>query len=139
MPVTKSYLLLLSIILLCTGLNAAAQNTTIPTPTRTTLAEMLAKIPGPNGERYAVGMERGSLRLLVYAPRGNDPQTPHQQDEVYIVVKGTGTFFDGTQRVPFEPNDVLFVPAGAEHRFENFSDDFVAWVVFYGPEGGEKD
>ncbi len=139
MPVTKSYLLLLSIILLCTGFNAAAQNTTIPTPTRTTLAEMLAKIPGPNGERYAEGMERGSLRLLVYAPRGNDPQTPHQQDEVYIVVKGTGTFFDGTQRVSFEPNDVLFVPAGAEHRFENFSDDFVAWVVFYGPKGGEKD
>lgn len=139
MPLTKPYLLLLSIILLCTGLNAAAQNTTIPTPTRTTLAEMLAKIPGPNGERYAVGMERGSLRLLVYAPRGNDPQTPHQQDEVYIVVKGTGTFFDGTQRVSFEPNDVLFVPAGAEHRFENFSDDFVAWVVFYGPKGGEKD
>ena len=139
MPITKPYLLLLSIILLCTGLNAAAQNTNIPTPTRTTLAEMLAKIPGPNGERYAVGMERGSLRLLVYAPRGNDPQTPHQQDEVYIVVKGTGTFFDGKQRIPFEPNDILFVPAGAEHRFENFSDDFVAWVVFYGPKGGEKD
>ena len=139
MPVTKPYSLLLSIILLCTGLNAAAQNSNIPTPTRTTLAEMLAKIPGPDGERYAVGMERGSLRLLVYAPRGNDPQTPHQQDEVYIVVKGTGTFFDGKQRIPFEPNDILFVPAGAEHRFENFSDDFVAWVVFYGPKGGEKD
>ena len=33
--------------------------------------------------------------------------------------------------------DVLFVPAGMEHRFENFSDDFATWVVFYGKEGGE--
>lgn len=33
--------------------------------------------------------------------------------------------------------DVLFVPAGVEHRFEDFSDDLAGWVVFYGPEGGE--
>jgi hypothetical protein len=31
----------------------------------------------------------------------------------------------------------LFVPAGAEHRFEDFTDDLTVWVVFYGPEGGE--
>lgn len=131
--------LFIGALLLCTGLSTQAQTIAAPSPTRTTLAEVLAKIPGPNGERYAEGMTRGSLRLLVYAPRGIDPQAPHGQDEVYIVVKGTGTFFDGKQRVSFSPNDVLFVPAGAEHRFENFSDDFVAWVVFYGPQGGEKE
>jgi hypothetical protein len=27
---------------------------------------------------------------------------------------------------------------GVEHRFENFSHDFVTWVVFYGPQVGEK-
>ena len=31
----------------------------------------------------------------------------------------------------------VFVPAGQIHRFEDFSSDFVVWVVFYGPEGGE--
>lgn len=139
MSYTIYRILFISLTFLFAGSNAAAQTSATSTPTRTTLAEVLAKIPGPEGERYATGMERGSLRLLVYAPRGNDPQTPHGQDEVYIVVKGTGIFFDGKQRVPFEPNDVLFVPAGAEHRFENFSDDFVAWVVFYGPRGGEKE
>jgi len=131
-------LLFVALLLLCVGFSAEAQNNP-KLPTRTTLAEVLAKIPGASGERYAVGMERGSLRLLVYAPRGTDPQMPHVQDEVYIVAKGTGTFFDGKQRVPFGPNDVLFVPAGDEHRFEDFSDDFVAWVVFYGPQGGEKE
>jgi hypothetical protein len=24
------------------------------------------------------------------------------------------------------------------HRFENFTDDFGTWVIFYGPEGGER-
>ncbi len=33
---------------------------------------------------------------------------------------------------------MLFVAAGAEHRFEDFTQDFAAWVVFYGPEGGER-
>ena len=139
MPYAIYRTIIISLIFLCAGFNVAAQTTAVSAPTRTTLAEVLAKIPGPDGERYAVGMERGSLRLLAYAPKGKDTQTPHGQDEVYIVVKGKSTFFDGKQRVSFEPNDVLFVPAGAEHRFENFSDDFVAWVVFYGPEGGEKE
>lgn len=35
------------------------------------------------------------------------------------------------------PGNLLFVAAGAEHRFEDFTGDFGAWVMFYGPEGGE--
>lgn len=38
---------------------------------------------------------------------------------------------------PCGPHDVRFVPAGVVHRFEEFTDDFAVWVVFYGPEGGE--
>ena len=41
------------------------------------------------------------------------------------------------ERHRFAPGDLLFVPAGVEHRFEEFSDDFAAWVFFYGPEVGE--
>jgi mannose-6-phosphate isomerase-like protein (cupin superfamily) len=40
--------------------------------------------------------------------------------------------------VGFAVGDALFVAAGVEHRFENFSDDLAAWVAFYGPEGGER-
>jgi hypothetical protein len=29
-------------------------------------------------------------------------------------------------------------PPAAVHRFENFTDDFSVWVMFYGPEGGER-
>ena len=38
---------------------------------------------------------------------------------------------------PFGPGDVIFVEAGAVHRFEAYGDDFATWVVFWGPEGGE--
>ncbi len=37
------------------------------------------------------------------------------------------------------PGELPFVPAGIEHRFLDFSDDFITWVLFYGPEGGEAD
>ena len=43
----------------------------------------------------------------------------------------------GSERHGFAPGDMLFVPAGTVHRFEDFSDDFATWVIFYGPEGGE--
>ncbi len=40
-------------------------------------------------------------------------------------------------RRQFQPGDLLFVPAGCVHRFEEFSDDLAVGVVFYGPDGGE--
>ncbi|MEP0547056.1 MAG: cupin domain-containing protein [Rhodothermales bacterium] len=96
-------------------------------------------LPGPGGERFAAVFAHGSLDVEVYAPRGHDPQTPHARDEVYVVASGTGTFVRDGERVAFGPGDFLFVPAGVPHRFEDFSDDFVTWVLFYGPEGGEAD
>jgi len=105
--------------------------------TRFTVAELSSRLPGPAGERFAVAFERGTLSLELYAPRGHDPQKPHTRDEVYVVVTGEGSFACGSAREPFGPGDVLFVPAGVEHRFLDFTDDLTVWVVFYGPEGGE--
>jgi len=97
----------------------------------------LARLPGPQGERFVELFRHGSLSVELYAPRQRDPQSPHTRDEVYSVVQGTGVFRNGPERHRFAPGDVLFVPAGVEHRFEEFSDDLVVWVFFYGPEGGE--
>ena len=101
-----------------------------------TIAEAAAT-PLPEGARSAMLMRRGTMVLRYYAPSGTDPQQPHDQDELYIIAAGTGTFFKGGSRVPFGPGDVLFAEAEVEHRFEDFSDDFATWVVFYGPVGGE--
>ena len=104
-----------------------------------TLGEALNRLPGPQGERSVSLFEHGSLVVKLYAPRGHDPQTPHSRDEIYVVAQGSGEFLCGGARQNFSPNDVLFAAAGVEHRFENFSDDFAVWVMFYGPEGGETD
>ncbi|HKG94406.1 MAG TPA: cupin domain-containing protein [Gemmatimonadaceae bacterium] len=103
-----------------------------------TLDTALAALPGPGGKRFAMLFEHGTLQTEIYAPRGTDPQQPHARDEVYVVARGTGTFWDGASRRPFAPGDLLFVAAGVPHRFEEFSDDFAVWVMFYGPEGGES-
>ncbi len=105
---------------------------------RLTVEKGLARLPGPQGERFAELFKRGTLSVELYAPRGSDPQQPHRQDEVYVVVQGSGTFLNGGRRDRFGPGDVLFVPAGVVHQFEKFTDDLVVWVVFYGPEGGEQ-
>ena len=102
-----------------------------------TAAELLRQLPGPAGQRFAVALERGSLSVELYAPRGSDLQQPHTRDEVYVVVSGRGEFVNGPERHAFAPGDLLFVPAGVEHRFEQFTDDLAVWVVFYGPEGGD--
>jgi len=73
-----------------------------------------------------------SLSLELYAPRGTDPQSPHDRDEVYLVIEGRGDFICGGTRYVFGPGDVLFVPAGVVHRFEHFGDDFQVWVIFVG-------
>ncbi len=88
--------------------------------------------------RTATLFLNGSLKVMLYAPRGSDPQVPHDRDEVYIIIRGHGRFRLGNNTFRFEVGDVIFVPSGVEHRFENFSDDLAAWVMFYGPPGGER-
>ncbi|MEX0314503.1 MAG: cupin domain-containing protein [Allomuricauda sp.] len=99
--------------------------------------EALKKL-AKNESPFITLFEHGTLSVEVYKPEKVDLQQPHTRDEVYVVISGTGEFFNGGVRTNFEPGDFLFVPAGVEHRFENFTDDFSTWVLFYGPEGGEK-
>lgn len=83
---------------------------------------------------FAAPVRHGDMFAGVYAPRGEDVQTPHDQDEAYVVVAGSGTFVRGDERVSFGPGDLLFVPANMDHRFADFSDDFACWAVFWGPK-----
>ena len=104
---------------------------------RVTLAEALEKLPADEGKRFTTVFRHGTLLVEIYAPRGRDPQQPHTRDEVYVVARGSGEYVCDGERTRCEPNDFLFAPAGVAHRFENFTDDFAVWVMFYGPEGGE--
>jgi len=111
---------------------------------RASTTQLLERLPGPKtarwpqGERFVEAFRHGSLIVELYAPAGADPQQPHDRDEVYFVVSGSGDFVLDGERHVFATGDALFVPARAAHRFENFTQDFSAWVVFYGPVGGES-
>jgi mannose-6-phosphate isomerase-like protein (cupin superfamily) len=102
------------------------------------LREIEASLPAADSAmRFSYALRHGSMKIGLYAPRGHDTQGPHAQDELYIVVRGSGEFVKNGQRRRFAAQDVLFVEAGAEHRFESFSEDFASWVIFWGPSGGE--
>ena len=101
------------------------------------LEEARSKGTPPPGNLAIPIFSHGSLVVEIYTPAGTDPQTPHARDELYVVVRGSGQFFDGDTRHAVKPGSFMFVPAGQAHRFEDFSDDFTVWVAFYGPEGGE--
>lgn len=108
-----------------------------------TVAQALHQLPGAATARYPQGapfvqmLRHGSMTVELYRPQGQDLQTPHTQDELYVVVAGRGEFFCDGQTCEFGPGDCLFVPAGVEHRFSRFTEDFITWVIFYGPPGGE--
>lgn len=104
---------------------------------RLTPAKALELVRDSDDGLYGVLLEHGTMELGYYVPEGTDEQQPHDQDEIYIVHTGNGIFICGDDRIPFEPGDALFVAAGVVHRFVDFSDDFGAWVIFYGPKGGE--
>jgi mannose-6-phosphate isomerase-like protein (cupin superfamily) len=105
---------------------------------KATIEEGMRQLPGPKGELFAAVFEHGSLVVEIYVPHKTDLQTPHKRDEAYVVVQGRGEFVNEDTRQNFEQGDFLFAAAGEKHRFENFSDDLVVWVIFYGPDGGEK-
>ena len=105
---------------------------------KVSIAEAVDQLSKEETNRFATVMRNGSMIVEYYAPHNVDLQKPHQQDEIYIIASGSGIFSRNKEKVACKTGDVLFVPAAMEHRFEDFTADFATWVIFYGPEGGEK-
>jgi len=89
------------------------------------------------GERSVRVWQRGSVDVAFSLPVPPKEQTPHTQDEIYVIVRGRGVLLHDGNRDQFESGDILFVAAGIEHQFEDVSEDLALWRVFYGPHGGE--
>jgi mannose-6-phosphate isomerase-like protein (cupin superfamily) len=107
-----------------------------PATALVSLTQALAGGP-PLGNLAVPVFSRGSVIVEMYSPAGTDPQKPHTRDELYFVARGNGNFFDGQERRSVSVGSFIFVAAGQLHRFEDFSDDFAVWVVFYGPTSGD--
>jgi mannose-6-phosphate isomerase-like protein (cupin superfamily) len=61
---------------------------------------------------------------------GTDGQSPHTEDEIYVVTAGRATIEAGGQRAEVGPGAVIYVPAGEVHRFTDVTEDLALLVLF---------
>ena len=73
-----------------------------------------------------------SLGLYVLPAGGEDPQSPHGQDEIYYVVSGRATLRVNGEDTPAGPGSILYVAAEAEHRFHAIEEELTL-LVFFAP------
>jgi quercetin dioxygenase-like cupin family protein len=66
---------------------------------------------------------------------GHDGQSPHTEDEIYVVAAGRARMEATSGSTEVGPGDVIFVPAGEDHRFVDVTEDLTLLVVFGPAEG----
>jgi mannose-6-phosphate isomerase-like protein (cupin superfamily) len=76
------------------------------------------------------GLEVGVYVLVAPEP---DRQQPHEDDEVYVVLEGTGTLEVEGASFPAHEGEALFVEAGAEHGFTSY-ESLSVLVIFTKPD-----
>jgi mannose-6-phosphate isomerase-like protein (cupin superfamily) len=101
-----------------------------------TVGESLQRLAKTKAD-FARLIEKETFDVSLYKPEKIDPQTPHARDELYVIASGSGKFFCAGETEAVATGDVLFVAAGVEHRFEDFTDDFSTWVIFFGARPGK--
>jgi mannose-6-phosphate isomerase-like protein (cupin superfamily) len=94
----------------------------------------------PDGDapnHWIVHLNSDDLSLGTYSiPAGGlDDQTPHHEDEIYVVQSGRATLVTTSGIVDVRPGSVVFVPAGERHKFTEVSEDLALVVVFAPPYG----
>jgi mannose-6-phosphate isomerase-like protein (cupin superfamily) len=75
------------------------------------------------------GLEIGVYVLVAPEP---DQQSPHEDDEVYVVLEGSGVLAVEDEQIPVSEGKAVFVPAGAEHRFTGY-EGLSVLVIFRRP------
>ena len=73
-----------------------------------------------------------SMTIAFWPARGEDPQEPHAEDEVYYVVSGRGAIRVAGADRDVRAGSVIYVAAGVKHRFHSIEED-LAVVVFWSP------
>jgi mannose-6-phosphate isomerase-like protein (cupin superfamily) len=68
--------------------------------------------------------------LYVLDAGATDPQSPHTEDELYIVMSGRADVTVGDEVRAIKTGSVVFVGAGVEHRFHGIEERLVLLVMF---------
>jgi len=73
-----------------------------------------------------------SAGIYVLPAGGEDPQSPHNEDELYYVIQGKARMKVGEKDQPVAPGSLIFVSAKLEHRFYDITEELVI-LVFFAP------
>lgn len=95
------------------------------------LAQLLAEQQA-NGRPYLEFLRSPSLSVGLYVLDSGsiDGQSPHTEDEVYVVLAGRSRFTSGDEVRDVAPGDVIFVAAGVVHRFHDIAERLQLVVIF---------
>jgi mannose-6-phosphate isomerase-like protein (cupin superfamily) len=98
------------------------------------LEEVRAEVQHRTGELYLEFVRRDSMScgLYVLEPGADDPQEPHQEDEVYVVLEGRARLMVAGRDHPVGPGSVLFVARTVAHRFHDVTQR-LSVLVFFAP------
>lgn len=102
-----------------------------------TIDEFLNNLPLSANEKWKDGVwdvepfKKNGVKLVFFAPKRVDYQTSHDEDEFYFIARGSGKIVIGEDAFDFVTGDAFFVAAGLPHHFEDFTDDFATWAVFF--------
>ncbi|MFN8621828.1 MAG: cupin domain-containing protein [Chloroflexota bacterium] len=98
---------------------------------------VLAAAQAASGAPYLEFLRQPSMSIGLYVlPAGaTDGQSPHTEDEAYVVLAGRSRFTAGDETRAVAPGDTIFVPAGVPHRFHDITDELRLIVLFAPPEG----
>jgi mannose-6-phosphate isomerase-like protein (cupin superfamily) len=85
-----------------------------------------------HGESWVEHLRVPDLSVGTYClPAGGaDEQSPHTEDEIYIVTAGRAKLVSGAEEAEVRPGSVIYVPAGEVHRFTDIAENLVVLVVF---------
>lgn len=102
------------------------------------VASVVEKLRAAGGG-YEIVHESPGLELGVYvlvAPEA-DRQQPHEDDEIYVVLEGSGVLEVEDEQVPVHEGDAVFVEAGADHRFTAY-EQLAVLVMFERGSGARR-
>jgi mannose-6-phosphate isomerase-like protein (cupin superfamily) len=87
---------------------------------------------GAPGESWVEHLRVPDLSVGTYClpAGGTDDQSPHTEDEIYVVTAGRAKLVSGGEEAQVGPGSVVYVPAGEVHRFTEIAEDLVVVVVF---------
>jgi quercetin dioxygenase-like cupin family protein len=96
--------------------------------------------PGSAPNLYVEHLRVADLSVGTYSipASGLDDQTPHSEDEVYVVRSGRGLLVTDQGSVAVRPGSVVYVPAGQPHRFSDIEEDLAILVLFAPPYGSRR-